>query len=115
MIWAYIGVDDDCPIDLAAAIKVVDGVFIRSRVRNDNSDDDAIFLDVSLSCLARESSHYIFNLDIRMDRWGILDPWALDYGWGSFGIGGEEYIRQALKDAVERALTDFIRAHMDEG
>ena len=82
---ALVWVDDDCPFDWDAANEIVDGVFIRSRVRNEIDDGD-LFLDVSLGCL-QDGTRYIYTIRVRMDRWGLAEPWILDWDWGSFGFG----------------------------
>ena len=111
VIRALIWVHDDCPFDWDAANEIVDGVFIRSRVRNEMDDGD-LFLDVSINCL-QDGARYIYTIRVRMDRWGITEPWVLDWDWGSFGVGSEDSVRRALRTRVEDAITDFIRAHMD--
>ena len=110
ILGSFVWVDADCPFDSDSASEIVDGVFIRSRVSNER-DDGELFLLVSISCLV-DGASYIYHIDIVMDRWGITEPWRLDWDWGSFGTGGRDYIRSALRDRVEDAITDFIRAHM---
>ena len=90
----------------------MDGVFIRSRVRNEFIDDDLV-LDVSTNC-SLDGASYIYSITIKMDKWGLTDPWMLDWDWGSFGVGPEDFIKSSLRDRVEDAITDFIRAHMDQ-
>ena len=110
ILGSFVGVDADCPFDSDSASEIVDGVFIRSRVSNER-DDGELFLLVSISCLVHGAS-YIFSTDIVMDVRGIGDPWRLAWDWGTYGFGGRDYIRSVLRDGVENAITDFIRAHM---
>ena len=109
---ALVWVGSDCPFDRDSASEIVDGVFIRSRVRNEFIDDD-LFLYVSTNCLV-DGASYIYSIRVVMDKWGLTDPWMLDWDWGSFGAGPEDYIKSSLRDRVEDAITDFIRAHMDQ-
>lgn len=110
VIGTVVWVHEDCPFEQATATKIADGVFIRSRVKNE-SGKGALFLKVSIFCV-QSGTMYVYDLQVRMDLWGITNPWMLDVDWGSFGIGREEDIKTALKNGIEKALTDFIRAHM---
>ena len=108
LVW--VGVD--CPFDIPAALEIVDGVFIRSRVKKEADEDGDLYLSVSLYCLL-DGTRHIYNLKVVLKMWILEGPWILDWYWGSYGAGREEYIKAALKTSVENALTDFIRAHMD--
>ena len=61
-----------------------------------------------------DGASYIYDIRVIMDKWGLTDPWRLDWDWGSLGVGPEDYIKSSLRDRVEDAITDFIRAHMDQ-
>ena len=81
-------------------------------MRNEFNDDD-LLLYVSINCVV-DGASYIYDIGVVMDKWELADPWRLDWDWGSFGVGPEDYIRSFLRNRVEDAITDFIRAHMDQ-
>ena len=109
----------DCPVTREAVDTLVTGELIRSRLyrsHDDRTEYGMIFLSVDLSCLQRDGGNPIFRLDVyfeyvEKDR-AIF--WQLGRNYGTYGIGGEDYILDVVDDSVELAITDFIRAHMLE-
>ena len=103
-------VADDCRVGHDDVISTVEGVLIRSRVTPIQGMDN-IYLVIDLNCLEREALNPIFNLNVRYVV--ILDGehWEMWWDYGTFGLGSSDFIRGAIKDSVERAVTDLIRAH----
>ena len=44
----------------------------------------------------------------------LEDPSILyDWPFGSFGVGSREFILQSIKDGVENAITEYLKANFD--
>ena len=112
--FSYIG--DDCPLTDQEAKDVIEGVFIRSRIKPLVGYawlDDDLYLSISLECLLLDNNNPVFSIDVNYGN-ATIDPSVLyDFDFGSLGIGAKDFIRDGLKTNVENAITVFIKANFD--
>ena len=109
MLW------EECDLERSAVESIIDGVLIRSRIRKDSSES-RLFLLVDAWCAANSGEYaYYVNarfgfLDTSLENWPALA--LLGTFNGSVGFTTRpSAISDAIKDATELAVTDFIYAH----
>ena len=85
---------------------------IRSRITpNYGINSDHMTLVVDLKCLDRGNNNPIFNLNVRYSVSFDGETWDSWWDYGTFGVGPEDYMIDAIKDSVEFAVTNLILAH----
>jgi len=112
--WA--GADKVCPVTEGAMQEIIEGVFIRSRVKPVKEaifDPGSIYLDVSLSCLKREENWYVYHIGVWFSRYSPTPAVKFDHNFGTTGIGADTNITAAIKETVEAAITEYIKANFD--
>ena len=114
----------DCRMPEEAIEKMIDGILTRSRIKrltyNDWLDVDLDFDQLHMSILVNCNDR-IFANDVRFADMVQRPPLTfkrtmLHYRpYGSYGIhnGDTEYVMDSLKESVERALTDYMKANFD--
>lgn len=117
--WVFTG--SDCPFSNEDVERLVDGVWVRSRLRSSDSYLFELHLQITVLCLDRGEANPIFNHDVffvpaRPDTFNeflTTTRYVLDYNFGTFGVGPSEYILQSVKESVEEAVTEYLRANFD--
>ena len=123
-------ISDDCPLHATDAKSLIEGILIRSRIMPldfqlqqyvEHVKEGRLQLKISVDCLRRGPENPIFVIDVYFAIVFAFTPGdirflkvLLDRNFGTFGLGGEDYILSAIEDAVERAATVYIRAHMEQ-
>lgn len=111
----WIGVNDICPFEKESVESIVEGVFIRSRVKPIKNvlSEGSIYLDITVDCLDRGELNPIFKIDISFARWRPFPAVKFQKGYGNFGVGDRDFILQTVQRGVENAVTDHIKANFD--
>ena len=121
---------DDCPFTANDAESLIDSVLIRSRIRPtdfqiqqhlEHTNGVILQLKTVVQCLDPDARNHIFAIDVYFAITlvdftpgdNLFLPILLDKNFGTFGIGGRDYILETIKSAIERAATIYIRAHME--
>ena len=112
----YTRLDSDCPTFELEAL--VNGVLIRSRVRPlDFTETPELYLNVIAECLefSTRERFYSYSIDIRFAfrNSAFVHLIYESPNYGAFGHGDSDFIQEAIKDATERAITDYLQANFD--
>ena len=116
-----IGVDEDCSVTEDAVRDMANGVLIRSRIKPLDWARvlEPFGLRVSIDCTP-DSVVFMILVDFIdqlpiPDHSGLFDIRFARTGYTSFGTtsGDAEYILNAAKRNVERAITDYLKANFD--
>ena len=111
-------ISDDCPLDAKDAKSSIDGVIIRSIIMPidfqfqqylEHVNEGLLQLKIIVQCLPRDPGNPIFVIDVYFaivladftPGDGLFLKIFLDRNFGTFGLGGEDYILATLKEAVE--------------
>jgi hypothetical protein len=120
-LFANVTVSKACPMSRASMENVVEGVFVRSRIKKlDSWRSGEIVLYVEVYCL-HSYAVYIFDINeylAKLSRNGdenIVLQHALKHSYGSFGRGREEFIVNSIQESVREALVDYVKANFDLG
>lgn len=123
-LFVDVGYGSDCKLPEEAIKNMIDGILTRSRVKrltsaewlDVNLDFDQLHMNVFINC-----DGHIFSNDVRfadlVQRPSITSVrLMLHYRpYGGYGIynGDTEYLMDSVKESVERALTDYLKANFD--
>ena len=113
-----------CPFEYNEVDDIIEGELIRSRIKpiywtNRLEESEAILvLDVQANCLERDNLNPVFDVDVYFALYRFVDglysgSFLADWEFGSFGIGDHDYILQSVEDAVEDAITAYVKANFD--
>ena len=120
-------VDDGCN---GTHEQVVDNELVRSRIKRKHQFSfGELKLFVRVNCIQYNTGrNFIYDVDVRFGRYIIVtDPkpntdgfYMVHYspyygviGITSTGIQGEQVLRNNIRESVEKALTDYLRANFD--
>ena len=78
--------------------------------------DELLVLAVHVGCLGREIGNPVFDLDVHFAVYSqtagqFAGASLVDWQFGTFGIGGRDYILRAVDDAVEDAIFAYVQAN----
>jgi len=111
-----VGADPKCgPPGLES---LVHGVLTRSRIRPVSvSDTPELYLSVAVACfeISTQEGLYSYTTKIHFGTRGVQSVFML-YGfpdYGAVGVGGSDFIGNAVKSSVEEAITDYLHANFD--
>ena len=113
--------NDDCPASFEAAAS---GAFVRARIKRKESwTQGELALTVDVQCVEiKPSLGFAFSTEIYFGRFAIDRTVAGGYQfmlfshprYGSTGVASDpRMIRDEVRDSVERALTDYLKANFD--
>ena len=114
----------NCGIEYDEIQEIIEDELIRSRIKplswvnGPESSDGLLVLDVGTNCLKRDGLNAIFSIDVYFAFYFIEDSLNLgalliDWDFGSFGVGGRDYILRSVEDSIEDAITAYVRANFD--
>ena len=110
----YIGVSEECSVSLKEARTILEGVFIRSRVKPiEGIPSRKPYLNVNLNCLNVEGISPVFTINIHFAEQTDEAYILFDKSFSYFGIGRKEFILQGMKSKIEDAMTEYIKANFD--
>lgn len=111
----FVYANKECPISATDLEELVNGVFIRSRIKPLPKQiyEGQLYLQVAVQCLKLEGVNPIFDIGVHFGRYTPDPPILLDRDFGTTGIGGKDYLRSAIKEIVEQAITEYIKANFD--
>ena len=127
----YVSYDQygDCPFSEQSIVSMIDGLLVRSRLKPisekewRNSDSTWFHLKVVVGCDDDNKAPYIFDVSTRFceevtlqkpgERIRVFMEHIQGYGaWGTFNPD-TDYLRNAIRESVEDALTDYLKANFD--
>jgi hypothetical protein len=110
----YIYVSEECSFTEERVKSIVEGVFIRSRIKPiDNFGDKPIHLEIAVECLPLEGTNPIYSFSVFFSRYNPRPSIYYAYNFGTFGIGEIDDALQSIKGSVEEAITAYIKANFD--
>jgi len=115
----YISVSEKCEFSEEDIEQIVQGVFIRSRIKPSATDWISLpefYLSAVVQCVPLKNNNPVINFDVKWDlSYRDLPNGTLylsrDKNYGSLGIGPKEYLSTSIKNAIERAITDYVKAN----
>lgn len=112
----FVATSDSCPVSTRTAENIVKGVFVRSRIKPLGGDawmTKKIHLSVQMSCVRVSGASPIYSTEVFFSAIssGLIIRFAPNLG--VLGIGSKDYHEQAIKDAVEEAVTQYLEANFD--
>ena len=113
--WVEVG--KNCPVTQKEVENLVEGVFIRSRIKPLKEgvfDSGVIYLDVGLVCNGVSSNH--IDSYVSKILFGRIVPTPAVWFQGEFGTvgrGSKDFMVGAVKGSVEAAITEYIKANFD--
>ena len=113
---AYYAESHDCPITEDEVKGIVEGVLIRSRVKPLGGDaifSATLFLYINIKCIKLESNNPIFDIQADFGQYKTMPATLYLGALGYTGIGDKDYLTLEVKNAVERAMTAYIKANFD--
>ena len=116
--------DDDCTWDFASDI---DMQLVKSRIKRKTAFEfNTLQLDVNLACLETKSGTVVFSIQMAFgeyiatepgDNFGMMFRAYDPFTYGYFGVAGKDnaegFIRNSIRDRLEIALTDYLKANFD--
>jgi hypothetical protein len=108
-LYYFVVVTEECELDRKELLGLVEGVFIRSRIKPIEWTGKNLFLSVGLQCTRLKNQHPIYRYDIAFAKY----PNTFMKDYGGFGIGPKERHKEGIKRGVEEALADYIKANFD--
>lgn len=112
----FVSVGKDCPLARDDLTQLVDGIFIRSRIKplsNRLFVANSIYLNVAVHCYKIDPDYSAFSIDVKFGRNEPYPPVLFDFPFGVVGTGGKEYLLNAVKVQVELAITEYLKANFD--
>ena len=109
----FLVVDEQCPITHSEGQEIINGVFIRSRIKPLPQSLKGIYLSVNLFCLEPKSIFHTYKLGVAFARALPLPAVLFDFSFDSFGVKKKNGMEQSLKNQTEEAITTFIKANFD--
>ena len=105
----------DCSITESKIVSIVEGVFVRSRIKPDPESwlKDSVYLHVYVACMKTEGSDPVYKIDVFFASVAGKSPVFYSWPFGTFGSGSVDRIQAAVKNAVEEAVTAYLRANFD--
>ena len=97
--------------------KIVEGSLIRSRIKPERNVLTEPSLQVKLECLKISNNNPVFEITTRFGYWDYQKnkPVFFMSPYDKLGIGNKQYIETAVKDSVDEAMEEYIRANfMDD-
>jgi hypothetical protein len=110
---------DSCPITKKEVQKIIEGVFVRSRIKPLSEqifNPGLIHLSIYLDCIKRTGPNdlYIYDLDIQFGQYNPYPAVLFNAtGFGRMGIQDKEGIANDIKSSAENAVTVFIKANFN--
>ena len=122
--------EPDCPGTEDSINEMIDGLLVRSRLKRSNVPFDMwmgnpISLVVLTECGRSEQGHYIYSASAGFREAVMIERssgkvlayvFHNPFSYGRIGMGSDDYketVRTAVRSAVERALTDYLKANFD--
>lgn len=114
----FVGTNEECPINKETLNDTVDGVLIRSRIKLLKEDifvPGRIYLSLNVSCLKQKQRNPIYSIQLHFARYQPYPAILIDKDFGSIGIGPSDFILRSVKETLERAVTEYIKANFNLG
>jgi hypothetical protein len=110
----WFNVDGDCPITNVEGQKIIEGVFIRSRIKPLSSQifSEETYLSIELRCINLNKKSPAYSIEMFFGQYEPT-PILFDRSFGGFGVNDKDGISGFLKDRTEDAITVFIKANFN--
>jgi hypothetical protein len=112
----YVNAGDEClGVSSAELQEVVEGVFIRSRIKPVQDFNQPIYLNVIMDCMEANSGNFVaVDFSIRFARYNPKPAILYDWGYGAVGTASSKnFLLDQSKQMVEQAITDYIKANFN--
>ncbi len=112
--WAKAG--SNCPFTDETMSNIVEGVFIRSRIKPLKEDilvSGRIYLDLDIHCVPVPSNNPVYVISVHFARYEPVPKILLNYGFFYMGIGPADSIKRQTKIIIEEAVTVYIKANFN--
>ncbi|GGY67574.1 hypothetical protein [Marinobacter zhanjiangensis] len=95
--------------------ELIEGIFIRSRIKPVASLSDPLYLNVILTCLRSSDDSFVaYTVDVGFGRYNPRPAVIYDKPYGSIGYGQSmEFISSQVRENVEAALTDYLSVNFN--
>lgn len=114
----FLSVDSDCPVTKEEVTLMLEGVFVRSRIKPVGGSQWTVrdfYMAAELACLKPDGGHWAHKVDVRFGNYSESIPILYDSSFGSIGSGGESHVRESIRRSIERAITAYLKANFDLG
>lgn len=115
----FVIVEDDCPVSKKKVATIIEGVFVRSRVKPLGGPghwfQKNVYLSAKLNCVPLSNNNPVYDLSLYFGNYSTDIPILYNFDFGSTGIGGRDFIEQAIKENVEGAITAYLKVNFDLG
>jgi hypothetical protein len=111
-----LGIQDDCPFTNAKAKEIVEGVFVRSRVKpTEDWRVDHIYLSVTVQCIRdpERFDFFAYQIDVMFGAIRSNEAVLFDKPFGNYGYTSSSEIQRTLKNGVEKAINAYLKANFD--
>jgi len=112
-LWVWTSAESDCEITKKQLQKIVEGSLIRSRIKPADEYTDPS-LSVQLKCMNVSTFNPIFDLTTRFGYFDFARDSSVFFGrqYNKLGMGQKKMdIETVIKDSVDEAMEDYIRAN----
>jgi len=112
----FVGIDRGCPFTKETLNQIVEGVFIRNRIKPLKEDvfvSGRIYLHLYVRCVQLKNNNPVFSARAYFGRLMPTPAVVFDYDFGNLGIGPTDYIQQKFKRYVEDAITAYVKANFN--
>ena len=111
----YLAVSKNCPVSKSDVKKILEGVFVRSRVKPIASGFSSapLYLSVRIRCV-KSGNRYAFVNDVYFGRFKPYPAILYDDGYGNHGIGSVNLIEDSVEGNIENAMTAFLKANLNQ-
>lgn len=111
----YLSASNKCPISKGDIKKTLEGVFRRSKVKPMASgfSSASLYLSVRIRCIT-SGDNYIFVNDVYFGRFKPYPAVLYDDGYGNYGIGPADVVKNSIRKNIESAMAAFIKANSNQ-
>lgn len=106
-----------CPNTIDEVRDIIHDSLRRARLEMVEDTHAELQLWFKMQCvhLSETSENYLFNIEVDFGSWSeALGHFRLgESSYGTFGVNDESFIVDAIGDAVDKALTDYIEVNFD--
>jgi len=113
---------EHCPISVVDLDELVNGVLVRARIKKKSAwAENELLLSVEIGCKLLSDSMWAFRYDVFYSRFSLdtsgnlIETTAIDGKHYGIGTKDEDGMRSAIRELVEDAITDYLKANFDLG
>jgi hypothetical protein len=107
---------DKCFVTTEELTELVSGVLIRSRVKpllGYEYYENDLYLKISMQCNTPKIGHQVYTMDAIFGNYNVTPPVRYPSFYGFLGDARKPFIVSRVKNMVEVAITDYIKANFN--